>query len=146
MRYAVVLVFLLLCCALLAETVSDRSKLAGTWESATPGKGGPEAWVIEEDDSGLRIKHTDSGKVTEFACDRGKRDCEVKGDARKLQVSTWFNGPMLVQLETRGSDVVKRRFVVQSQDDLMEVEVMPLVPPGKTEVLRFKRVADTASH
>jgi hypothetical protein len=53
---------------------------------------------------------------------------------------------MLVQLETRGSDVVKRRFVVQSQDDLMEVEVMPLVPPGKTEVLRFKRVVAAASH
>jgi hypothetical protein len=138
--------FLFSCCWLPAETVSDRSKLAGTWESATPDKGDREVWVIEEDDSGLRIKHNDSGKETEFDCDRGKRDCEVKGDARKLQVSTWFNGPMLVQLETRGSDVVKRRFVVQSQDDLMEVEVMPLVPPGKTEVLRFKRVVAAASH
>jgi hypothetical protein len=35
--------------------------------------------------------------------------------------------------------VVKRRFKILPQGDMMEMEVIPIVPSGKTETLQFKR-------
>jgi hypothetical protein len=59
-------------------------------------------------------------------------------------VSLWFNGPKLVELETRGSEVVKRRFEIISQGDganeVMEMELIPIVPSEKTQTFRYKRV------
>ena len=55
-------------------------------------------------------------------------------------VSMWFNGPRLVELETKGSEVVKRRFMILPKGDVMEMELIPIVPGGKPETFQFKRV------
>jgi hypothetical protein len=52
----------------------------------------------------------------------------------------WFNGPKLVELETKGKEVVKRRFAVAGEGDTLEIEVIPIEPAGKTETLRFRRL------
>jgi hypothetical protein len=46
-----------------------------------------------------------------------------------------------VELETKGNDVVKRLFTAADKPDTLQVEVIQLVPSGKTETLVFKRVA-----
>jgi hypothetical protein len=51
----------------------------------------------------------------------------------------WFNGDKLVELETKGREVVKRSFAVPQQGDTLEVEVIPIVPEGRTETLHFAR-------
>ena len=55
-------------------------------------------------------------------------------------MSIWFNGPRLVEMETKGSEVLKRWFLILPKDDFMEMEVIPIVPGGKTETFQFKRV------
>ena len=49
-----------------------------------------------------------------------------------------------MELETRGSDVIKRRFHAVDGDTL-EVEVIPLNPAGKTEAVQFRRAQMSAN-
>jgi CheY-like chemotaxis protein len=58
----------------------------------------------------------------------------------RAKVTMYYNGPRLVQYETRGSHVTKRRFTITGEDgNTLEVETMPISPPGKAETIRFKR-------
>jgi hypothetical protein len=57
----------------------------------------------------------------------------------------WFNGATLVELETSGNDVVKRRFKVTGDGDTMEIETVAISPAGKNETAHFKRVAAVAT-
>ena len=53
----------------------------------------------------------------------------------------WFNGPRLVELETHGSEVIKRRFRALEKDGAMEIEVIPISPNGKTETVQLQRIS-----
>jgi hypothetical protein len=55
-------------------------------------------------------------------------------------VTMYYDGPALVQFETKGSDVTRRRFTVTVQPDMMDIEVVPIVGAGKTETLHLKRI------
>lgn len=55
-------------------------------------------------------------------------------------MSLWFNGPKLVELETRGTEIVKRRFSIAGDGDTMDLETIPIFPSGKIETAHFKRV------
>ena len=68
------------------------------------------------------------------------RECEIKDSGRQAKVSMWFSGPKLVELETKGSEVVKRRFALSGQGDTMELEVIPIVPVGRSETKLLKRI------
>jgi hypothetical protein len=57
----------------------------------------------------------------------------------------WFNGTKLVELETVGNQVVKRRFTVTGDGDTMELETIPMVPSGSSEITHFKRSQSDAS-
>ena len=52
----------------------------------------------------------------------------------------WFSGPKLVELVTKGRQVIKRRFAVAEAGDTLELEVIPIQPDGKTETIRLRRV------
>ncbi len=78
--------------------------------------------------------------LVEFECNTVGKECTVKDAGRPSKVSLWFNGPKLVELETRGSQVVKRRFSVTCDGDAMDLETIPIVPNGKGEIKHFKRV------
>jgi hypothetical protein len=56
----------------------------------------------------------------------------------------WHLGPKLVQLETKGNEVIKRRFLVSDQGDTMQVECISIAPDEKTETLTFRRVQTSA--
>jgi hypothetical protein len=52
----------------------------------------------------------------------------------------------LVEMETAGSQVVKRRFTVTGDGDTMELETIPLVPSGSSETTHFKRAPSEVSN
>lgn len=79
-------------------------------------------------------------KVAEFECGTEGSECAIKDTGRHAKVSMWFNGSKLVVLETRGDRIVKRRFGVSGKEDTLEPEIIPIMPAGKTETLRFRRV------
>src|SRR4051794_34370603 len=102
----------------LAADDGDRNKLAGSWQenAAEPGK----TWTLVETGDLMRIIETVKGeKLVEFQCNTVGKECSAKHG----KVSMWFNGPKLVVMETRGSDVLKRRFEASADGDALEMEV-----------------------
>lgn len=136
-----VILLLLLGTLAFADDEGDRQKLIGSWEQQGAAEGGPaSSWTFSPTKDLIRVTQLEGGnKVAEFSCGTEGSGCEVKAAGKKATVSMWFNGPMLVEMETKGSDVVKRRFKILSPGDVMEMEVIPIVPGGKTETLEFKR-------
>ena len=137
-----VILLLPLCVGALADDQGDRQKLLGTWEpqgvavESTPAS----SWTFSTVRDSMQVTEAEGGKkITDFACGTQGTPCEVKTAGKKATVSMWFNGPSLVEMETKGSDVVKRRFKILPQGDAMEMEVIPIVPSGKTETFQFKR-------
>jgi Ni/Co efflux regulator RcnB len=127
--------------ALLADDAADRAKLIGTWQLQGGSDKDGSVWTLEAKEDSIHIVHSqNSQKVAEYECNTVGKDCEVTDSGHKVKVSMWYNGPKLVEFETRGSDVTRLRFGVTGQGDTMEVEETPLSPAGKTEVLQFKRV------
>jgi hypothetical protein len=120
----------------------DRAKLTGTWQSSS----GSETWVLQDKGETWHIAYTQGNqKPAEFDCAADGRDCNVKEAGHAAKVSLYFNGPRLVELETKGAEVIKRRFAVGQQGDQMDVEVIPVVSTEKAATVHFKRVSATAS-
>jgi hypothetical protein len=118
----------------LADDTGDRAKLAGTWQSDQN-----VTWMLENTNNAIKLTLTQNGqKVSEVECNVTGKQCEVTENGHKSKISMWFNGPKLVELETKGSEVIKRTFAAGPQD-AMEVVVMPVIPSGKTETLSFHR-------
>jgi hypothetical protein len=125
----------------LADDQSDRQQLMGSWELQSPSENTPAAsWTFSATGNSMHVKQLDGGsEVADFACGTKGADCEVKTGGKKVTVSLWFNGPSLVEMETKGPEVVKRRFKILPQGAVMEMEVIPIVPSGKTQTFEFKR-------
>ena len=130
----------------LADDQNDRKELIGSWVLQSSAENNQaSAWTFSAARNTLQIIQLDgSSKVADFSCRTDGVSCEINTGGKKAQVSMWFNGPRLVEMETIGSDVVKRRFRVLSQGDAMEMELIPIVPRGKTETFEFKRAQSTA--
>jgi hypothetical protein len=119
-----------------ADDFSDREKLMGSW---LPEAGDATAhWTFIHQGDSVKITQMENGnKIAEFSCSTDGKNCDVKGAAKKTTVSLWYNGAKLVVLETKGTDVLERKFT--PSDDSLEVELIPMVPSGKTETVKFKR-------
>jgi|KBSMisStandDraft_5_1062788.scaffolds.fasta_scaffold02532_13 hypothetical protein len=139
--HLIVILLLSLSGEALADDQSDRQKLLGSWELQGAAENSPAlSWTFSTAKNSIRVMQLDAGgKVADFACSTEGTTCEIKTAGKKAMVSMWFNGPRLVEMETKGSDVVKRRFKILPQGDVMEMEVIPVVPSGKTETFQFKR-------
>ncbi len=134
---------------LLAGTVAfaqdaERGKLYGAWQAQEQGSDAG-VWTIQEQGSGLRLTNSQGDrKISEIVCDLGK-ECEVKDAGKKVKITMYFNGPKLVIMETRGEEVLKRRFGIAATGDVLELENIPISPSGKTETIRFTRAAATTA-
>lgn len=123
-----------------ADDDADRAKLVGSWQSSDN-----QTWSFTAQGDSLKVMEMESGnKVADFTCNTDGKSCEVKIGGKKASVSFYYNGAKLVEIEQRGSDVIKRRFAAATEADGMNVEVMPIVPAGSNETLKFKRVAAAA--
>ena len=116
-----------------ADDPADRDKLPGAWESPDGAR-----WVLDAKPDTVHVTQFDHDrKVSEFECNTRGRECKVNDGGKAAKVTMYFNGPRLIVMETRGSDVVKLRF--QAAGDQLKVETMPLVPQGKTEISKLSR-------
>jgi hypothetical protein len=130
---------LLLAGSALAADDAVRAKLAGKWQS--DGNGEPNStWTLKEmGDSSHMIQSNPTGIIVEFDCNVGGKECAIKHAGHKSKVALWFNGSKLIEMETTGTQVVKRSFTVTGNGDSMDLETIPLVPDGPSEMTHFKR-------
>lgn len=132
---------LLLCVPVLADDVSDRAKLLGGWQAQDGSGKGATVWVLEMKGMAVHISESlGDMKISEFECVPKGMECEGTVGGIKATVSMYYDGPALVQLETKGSDVTRRRFTVTGQPDMMDIQVVPIVGAGKAETLHLKRI------
>ncbi len=120
----------------LADDVSDRERLIGAWRAEEAGS------TLKIENKGPDVLHVTQSlgdqRILEFECSTRGGECEVKDSGKSTKVSIWFNGAKLVALETKGKKVVKHRFGV-GEADMLEVDLIPIEPQGKTETARFRR-------
>jgi len=135
-------VALLFCVPALADEVSDRAKLLGRWQQQDDSGKAATVWVLEMKGMALHITESlGDQKLSDFECPPKGVDCEGTVNGKKAVVSMYYDGPALVQFETRESDVTRRRFTVTGQPDVMEIDVMPIVGVAdKAETLHLKRI------
>jgi hypothetical protein len=123
---------------------ATREKLSGQWQQTD----GVDKATLTIKDSGDSIHVTSAGEpqaAEDFECNTAGKECAVKVAGHKSKVSMWFNGQTLVELQTTGSDVVKRQFKVTGDGDTMEMETKAISPAGKDETTHFKRITAVAS-
>jgi hypothetical protein len=138
-RCLVIAASLLLSAAGLFADGADRDKIIGFWQSQ--GGGDTRAsWMLQSKGDVLHITRVENDrKLADFECNTVGRECKVKEADKPMKVSIWFNGPKLVIMETRGNDVLKRRFHATDDGKEIEMETIPIVPQGKPEVVRLQR-------
>jgi len=117
-----------------ADDKADRAGLIGSWVQ----NGGTHAWVIDTQPDGLHVTEIENySPIADFQCNTYGQSCDVKISGHKATVSMYYNGSALVQLETKGDDIVKRRFSVSGNS--MKVEVTPMTGHVQTQELEFER-------
>ncbi|HEY4087763.1 MAG TPA: hypothetical protein VGM43_17610 [Bryobacteraceae bacterium] len=124
---------------LTADTQSDRDGLVGVWTE----NGGSHGWVIESNANGLHMTQLESSApVADFTCTTDGHDCDIKISGKKGKVSLYYNGSALIQLETKGSLITKRKFTINGNG--LKVEVTPMTDKVVTEERQFDRGQSTA--
>jgi hypothetical protein len=123
----------------------DHPSLSGTWQ-LDPGKSelhtgkiSSATWVITEGDNSIHISESENGKSkkTELQCTTDGKECKFPGDRRD---SFWFNGPMLVDMETKSEHVTRFRIKVSDDGKTLTVEVTPIVPQSdKIDTMVFQK-------
>jgi hypothetical protein len=83
-----------------------------------------------------------SAPIADFTCATDGHDCDIKISGKKAKVSLYYNGSALIQLETRGDTVTKRKFLVDGSG--LKVEVTPMTGQVVTEERQFGRGQATA--
>lgn len=143
-RVAMVGLLLLTACAM-ADDDAQRSKLMGSWQVQTSGAKEASSYTLQPSADGLHVSGSTGAKtIVEFECKMAQQ-CDIKDSGRRATVTMYFNGPKLVENETIGSRIVRKRFSVTGDGNTMELEVIPIEPEGKTETIVFKRVSTDAS-
>jgi hypothetical protein len=139
---------LLLWVPVLGDDASARVQLIGAWQQQDDSGKGTSVWVVETKGGSLHITNSQGEqKLSEIDCKPTGTECEGTASGKKTKITMYFNGPTLVQLETVGSDVIKRQFTVREQPDILEIEVIPIIGNAKSETLHLKRMPrSTGNH
>lgn len=119
-----------------ADDKADRAHLLGSWVQS----GGSGGWIIDNAADGLHLTQIEAASpIADFQCNTYGENCEVRIAGHKATVSLYYNGSALVQMETKGDQIVKRRFSVLPSGNSMKVEVTPMTGRVRTEELEFER-------
>jgi len=148
MRYAATFPAICALCALALPLAGqdDRPNLSGTWQfDSTKSelhtvKVAGATWVIHEDDSSIQITESADGAVKkiEMKCTTDGKQCKVGGD--KATASFWYNGPMLVEMESKGDRVMRYRMKLSSDGNTLTVDTTSIVPKAtQDDVLVFRK-------
>jgi len=126
----------------------DRPNLSGTWQFDSSkselhaAKVAGATWVINEDDSSIQISESEdgAGKKTELKCTTDGKQCKVNGN--KATASFWYNGPMLVEMESKGDRVTRYRMKLSDDGKTLTVDTTSIVPQStQDDVLVFRKQA-----
>jgi hypothetical protein len=119
-----------------ADQQADRASLIGSWVQSS----GNNAWIIDKAADGLHITQIEgTGTVADYQCNLTGNDCDVKVAGHKAAISMYFNGAILVQIETKGDQIVKRRFSIEPSGNTLKVETIPMGAHAQTEEMEFER-------
>ena len=122
-----------------ADDSAKRSSLFGNWQGQEEG-GVPTSWSLKQEGEQVRLTEVRGDeKTVDLECNTVGRECALNAAGKPVVVSMWFNGPSLVEMETRSPKVLQRRFTVSEDGNKLEIEVTPISPPGKAETFHFKR-------
>ena len=123
-----------------------KPSLTGTWQldaaksDLRNSKMASATWVIDEGDNSIHITATESGKnkKTEMQCTTDGKECQVTGD--KSKASFWYNGPILVEMQTKGDTVTRFRLKASEDGKTLTVELTHIVPQiDKSDVMVFQK-------
>jgi hypothetical protein len=141
---------LLACSALAVMTLplaaqEDRPNLSGTWQYDSSQSQlhsvniAGATWVINEDDSSIQITENETGdKKVQLKCTTDGKECKLSGE--KATASFWFNGPMLVEMESKGDHVTRYRMKLSADGKTLTVDSTSIVPQStQDDVLVFKK-------
>jgi hypothetical protein len=143
---------LLVCSALAVLTLplagQDRPNLSGTWQFDSSQSQlhtitvSGATWVINEDDSSIQIteSETGAGKTIELKCTTDGKQCKISGG--KATASFWYNGAMLVEMESKGDHVTRYRMKLSADGKTLTVDTTSIVPQStQDDVLVFQKQA-----
>ena len=88
---------------------------------------------------GSLVEFKGSEMKWQYTCGISGKACKFKEGSRSATVSLWLNGPKLVELCTRGDSVTKRRFTLADKGTTLDIEVLPISPPGETQTIAYSR-------
>jgi hypothetical protein len=132
----------LLACSVLAVLTlplagqDDRPNLSGTWQTVAGA-----TWVINQDESSIQITESEdaASKKTERKCTTDGKECKIGG---KATASFWYNGPMLVEMESKGDRVTRYRMKLSDDGKTLTVDATSIVPKStQDDVLVFRKQA-----
>lgn len=132
----------------LSLAAQDRPNLSGTWQfdgansQLHSAKATGATWVITEDDNSIQIRQNEDGggRPVELKCTTDGKECKVAGD--KATASFWYNGPLLVEMETKGDHVTRYRMKLSDDGKTLTVQSTSIVPQSSAEdVLVFRKQA-----
>src|SRR5579862_2244092 len=140
--HSISLIALACCASAFANDSDSRAKLIGKWQAPAEGSATAAEWSLRSDGDLMHISHSQGGRnIIDFECNTSAQECAAKESGRAVKISMWYNGPSLVLMEFRGSEVLKRRFSIPAGPDAMDLEIIPIVPDGKAETLHLRRVS-----
>ena len=136
----------LLALGLFSAMGADRPNLNGTWQldgaaTAAETKFKTETLVIHQGDDDVQITQDRTAKngkeiKNEIDCNTDGKECKLKN----ANVSLWYNGAMLVLVETHNDIVTKTRFTSSEDGHTLHLEVIHMGPGGeRTENLTFTK-------
>ena len=145
---------LVLSAAVAAGQEQERPSFSGTWQfdasksELHSSKISSATWVIEEGDNSIHISQTENGKPkkTELQCTTDGKVCKFPGDRRD---SFWFNGPMLVDMETKDALDVSPEYAREEYGPRIDAHVAALKKKARANnidyfLLRTDRPLDDA--
>ena len=136
--------------ALLAVPVAaqedPKPNLTGTWQLDSAksefksAKVASATWVIQEGDNSIQLTESEGGRAKKFElkCTTDGKECQASGD--KTRASFWYNGAILVEMETKGDRVTRYRLTVSADGKTLTVTTTHIVPQDdRTDTMVFSK-------
>lgn len=125
---------------------AGKPSLTGTWQFDSAkselhnSKTAVATWVIDEGDNSIHITETETAKSKKIdtQCTTDGKECPVTGD--KSKASFWYNGTILVKMQTKGDQVTRYRLKASEDGKTLTVELTHIVPQtDKIDLLVFQK-------
>jgi hypothetical protein len=148
MKYLIFSTLACFCLSFQAAGDSDHPNLTGKWrldttKSEIHSVKDIQEWDIQQSDDVIEIASQAQGRTESIKCATTGKDCNSKEAGESAQISFYYNGPMLIEMDLLGHNkehVVKKRMKLGADGKTLEVEVMHITPQAPTDKLVFEKL------